>query len=114
MERRKRDGGTDGEREASTLVLFMGAARISVRRAFNVKPVLSFTRFKGVVTARNHAARVHSVPVPFTLESVEMPTFFYSRFNSFSRRWDSRTELARSFYSAPSRTLFAGVRSIDC
>lgn len=54
-------------------MLFIGVARISVGRAFNVKPVLSFTRFKGVVTARNHAARVPAASVPFTLESVEMP-----------------------------------------
>ena len=48
------------ERHTPPLVLFMGVARVSVGRAFNVKPVLSFTRFKGVVTTRNHAARVPS------------------------------------------------------
>lgn len=41
-----------------SLALFMGLARTSVGRTLNVKPVLSFTRFKGLVTARNHAARV--------------------------------------------------------
>lgn len=40
--------------------LFMGVVRTSVGRTLNVKPVLSFTRFKGLVTARNHAARVHA------------------------------------------------------
>lgn len=38
----------------------MGVARTSVGRTLNVKPALSFTRFKGLVTARNHAARVHA------------------------------------------------------
>lgn len=37
----------------------MGVARTSVGRTLNVKPVLSFTRFKGLVTARNHAARAY-------------------------------------------------------
>lgn len=49
-----------GERvgEADSLPLFMRVARTSVGRTLNVKPALSFTRFKGLVTARNHAARV--------------------------------------------------------
>ena len=40
--------------------VFMEVVRTSVRRTLNVKPVLSFTRFKGLITARNHAARVHA------------------------------------------------------
>lgn len=40
----------------------MGVVRTSVGRTLNVKPVLSFTRFKGLVTARNHAARVTRFP----------------------------------------------------
>lgn len=41
-------------------VFIGGVMRTSVGRTLNVKPVLSFTRFKGLVTARNHAARVHA------------------------------------------------------
>lgn len=41
------------------LPLFIRVARTSVGRTFNVKSVLSFTRFKGLVTARNHAVRVY-------------------------------------------------------
>lgn len=40
--------------------LFIGVARTSVGRTLNVKPALSFVRFKGLVTARNHAVRVHA------------------------------------------------------
>lgn len=57
--RRNRQGERDSETPPA---LFMGVARVPVGRAFNVKPVLSFTRFKGAVTARNHAARVRTFP----------------------------------------------------
>lgn len=59
----------EGRGRLSTL--FMGVARTSVGRTFNVKPVLSFTRFKGLVTARNHAQ--HAYTLSFPPESVETP-----------------------------------------
>lgn len=69
----ERDAKREGEERLSAL--FMGVARTSVGRTLNVKPVLSFTRFKGLVTARNHAARAYTLSYP--PESVETSASFH-------------------------------------
>lgn len=48
-------------------VIYGDCARFCRACAFNVKLVLSFTRFKGVVTTRNHAARVPSACLSLSL-----------------------------------------------
>lgn len=58
----ERDAKGEGEERFSAL--FMRVARTSVGRTLNVKPALSFTRFKGLVTARNHAARAYTLSYP--------------------------------------------------
>ena len=53
------------ERKVETNYLW-GLCALLSEGTLNVKPVLSFTRFKGLVTARNHAARVHAF-LPFRI-----------------------------------------------
>ena len=58
--RAERTGLNERQTHPTPRVIYGDCARFCRACAFNVKPVLSFTRFKGVVTTRNHAARVPS------------------------------------------------------
>jgi len=69
------------EGEGRLSALFMGVARASVGRTFNVKPALSFTRFKGLVTARNHAQHAYT-RFPSLRNPVETPVPFHPGLNS--------------------------------
>lgn len=123
MKETRKAGNGQGERESGTPALFMGVASISVGLAFNVKPVLSFTRFKGVVTARNHAARVRTgFALSLSLwNPLKCPRFSTPDFKLIPPRLalaaKSRRKLfARSFQSLPSTVLafYGSPRRMNC
>lgn len=78
------------------LRLFIGVARTSVGRTLNVKPALSLMRFKGLVTARNHAVRVYTLS--FSLESVEISASFYLELNLRSAITPTTTDTHDLFF----------------